>query len=179
MNRVRYVSIDSLDRRAGLAVILIGVYGAIMGSLIFAVGYAGKPGWTPIAALQVLMLPVLFTTFYMTVREDQDVVPLIGIAPSIIVALFYIALSTVERGTPPGYEILGVMTLLGGVVLAFNGSWAIIGYAAGTAVRWRQQASTTKRRLVRSCLWVLLGSATVGGAYIGAIDLAVGWGVHV
>lgn len=158
---------SGIDRRGGLAVVLIGVYGTAIGGYMLMSGYAKDPGWWRITALQALMLPVLFAAFYFTRRGDQNVVPLLAVAPPLGVTLLYVLGLPLWSSWPSWPEVMSILAALAVAMLAVSGYWSILGYLSGRVTRWRQEHMASKYREAVSWRWVLLGSAIILASYLG------------
>lgn len=165
MTDFKLISGLSIGRRAWGAVVLLAVYGGVVGSIPWALGYAGKPGVETAVIVQVLMIPVLFATFYSTFHNKLGIVPILAVAPPISTMLLLLVTATLAVSL----ETVALLLPVGIVTLAFSGSWAIIGYATGTIARWSNRETVAKRTLARTCLWVVLGSGVVYGSYLLAV----------
>lgn len=163
----------AFGRRAWAAIGLIAVYGGVVGTIPWALGYAGKPGFDTALTVQVLMVPVLFATFYSSFHDRLGLVPVLTVTPPIATMLLLLLTTRL----PLSFETVALLIPVGIVTLAFSGSWTIVGYATGTAARWSNRDTVAKRTLMRTCLWVVLGSAVVYGSYLVAVGyLVTGFG---
>lgn len=176
MTPLSFVPTGPIDRRDVLAVVLIGVYGTLVGSYVLMAGYARDPGWRRIEILQAGMLPVLVVTFYVTRRNHQRVVALLGLTPVLGVMLLYlIGLPLWWASWPPWPELLEELAALGVVMLAVSGSWAILGYLAGVVTLWGHDRTASKRRQVVSWRWVGFSSFVILASYLATYAV---WVLH-
>lgn len=164
-----------IDRRESLAVALSGLDGAVVGSLLF-VGTTGSPGWVMVWVFQALLVPVGPAAGYVTARGRPRIVPLLAVVPALAAVVVMMGVYTGTWLEAPIGELVRGAGLVAVVVFAFSGSWAVVGYAAGTAWLWGHRAAIPPRHVLVRCLWVLVGAAAVVGPYWVAVGLALGLG---
>jgi hypothetical protein len=160
----------SVGRRAMLALGVFGVYSAVVSFLLFYTGRAGQPTNDVFVVSHGLFVPVLFGAFYAALNDNSPLVWLTGLTPLVSAVLFFFLMSLLTWSPlPPLTELFAWLGALVAFMLAVSGSWALLGYTAGTAARWSHQESISKRRLLDSCRWVVLSSAIILPTYLGAI----------
>lgn len=143
--------------------------------LPWVIGYAGDPGFELIVTLQILMVPILLAAFVSAFRDNPEVVPVLAVAPALISWLLIVSIAAWARSL----EFVPTVLAVGIVTLAFSGSWAVLGYATGTAARWSRRETVGKHTLVRACLGVGLGSAIVYAAYLVALAALLIGGIGI
>lgn len=163
----------AFGRRTWAGIGLMAVYGGVVGSIPWALGYAGDPGFDTALTVQVLLVPVLFATCYSSVHDRLRLVPVLAATPPIATMLLLLLTTTRTLSL----ATVALLIPVGIVTLAFSGSWTVVGYATGTAARWTTRDTVAKQTLIHTCLWVVLGSAVVYGSYLVAVGyLVTGFG---
>ena len=148
---------DRLDRKgfaaAALVALLLFGYGAVVIGFAFRVG--GVSGLRLVLALQATSVPVLLASAWATASRRPALVPAFVVATVAGVAT-RVALTVAPRaGVGDAVSAALVVT----TVAAFAVSWGVLGYVAGTALRWnRRRDRIARREVLRSCSLVLAGT---------------------
>lgn len=162
MIRVSWNSVrENATGRAALGVVLLFAYGGVVASLGFRI--VAFSGLALAGFLQTTALPVFFAAVWATRAGRERLVPVVTLTPAVGGGLLVGA----ARLTIYGYsDALVVFTFVCLTVAGFTGSWAVVGYVAGTTWRWhRRRDRIGKRELLHSCSALLLGSAATFVSY--------------
>lgn len=149
---------DRLDRKgfaaAAVVALLLFGYGAVVIGFAFRVG--GVSGLRLLLALQATSVPVLLASAWATASRRPALVPAFVVATVAGVAT-RVALTVAPRAG--GGDAVSTALVVVTTVAAFAVSWGVLGYVAGTALRWnRRRDRIARREVLRSCSLVLAGT---------------------
>lgn len=157
------------DRQGFPAAVAVGLllfgYGSVVIGFTFRVG--GVSGLQLVIALQAASVPVLFASAWATTSRRPALAPVF--AAAVVAGIATRVALTVAPGDGLGEAVSAALVVVASVA-AFALSWAVLGYAGGTALHWTRRGERIARlEVLRSCSLVLAGTV------ISAVFYGVSW----